>query len=101
MKSKLYKRKKEKETKKKELRICSCNNCVREPVVKREKKHTCAHIYQRANKTREEEEEEATTKLTMTTDSIDNCARQIEKMNFYKISLKQKGKKTDNIALLL
>ncbi len=37
---------KKKKKKKRELRIFSCNNCAREPVVRREKKHTCAHIYQ-------------------------------------------------------
>ncbi len=53
--------------------------CTRASSKTREK----IHIDRRTNKTREEEEEEATTKLTMTTDSIDNCTRQIEKKKIF------------------
>jgi hypothetical protein len=63
--------------------------CTRASSKTREK----IHIDRRANKTREEEEEEATTELTMTTDSFDNCTRQIEKKELFMDSCRKKSEK--------
>ena len=62
--------------------------CTRASSKAREK----IHIDRRANKTREKEEE-ATTELTMTTDSIDNCTRHIEKKELFMDSHRKKAKR--------